>query len=137
MYTEIGFFLKGRFLSNNSIVLLSEVGEGSGALYCLTNYNGTECSTHGMWISPDGSNIIEGSSSVSIYLTRACSSLHLNRKSGAVLQTGVYMCLIPDAMNVVMNVFIGIFNVDGESYLILTELIFNFVVRFSHYITVL
>ena len=140
MYTEIGFFLNGRFLSNSSLVVVSEVGEGSGALYCLTNYNGTECLTHGMWTSPDGSNISEGSSSGIIYLTRACSSLHLNRRSGAVLHPGIYTCLIPDAMNVVSNVFIGIFDIDGQSYLgvdILTELIFNFVVRFSHCITVL
>ena len=36
-HAELGFFLDGTFLSNNSIVLLSDIGEGSNALFCLTN----------------------------------------------------------------------------------------------------
>ena len=36
-YADLGFFLNGRLLSDNSTVLLGDIGEGSGALYCLTD----------------------------------------------------------------------------------------------------
>ena len=115
IFTELGFFLNGRFFSNNSIILLSDIGENSNALYCLTNRREC-CLTDGTWISPIGLNISESFSNISFYFTRGFSSLLLNRRSRAVVPTGVYTCLIPDAESVVRYAFIVIFQIYGESH---------------------
>ena len=96
----LGFFLEGRFLPNNSIILLGDIGEGISALYCLTK-NAECCSTeaesmHYHWEFPNGSNVPEDTTA-GVYFTRGFSSIHLNRESSAVGPTGVYKCLLPDA----------------------------------------
>ena len=108
----LGFFLNGTLLSNNSIALLSDIGEGSGALYCLTNRTQC-CSTeaggeHGQWTLPDGSN--SDDTRTNLYFVRGYSSILLNRRSSAVGPTGIYTCEIPDAMNVPRNINIGIYD---------------------------
>jgi hypothetical protein len=45
-----------------------------------------------------------------IYFSRGFSSLQLNRGSSAVEPTGVYKCYIPDARNILRNVYIGLYN---------------------------
>ena len=106
MHTELGFFLNGRVLSNNSIVLLSDIGEDSGALYCLTDRE-LCCSieagdNRGLWYfvrpNPD------------IYFSKGFSSILLNRRSSEGVPTGVYRCLIPDAGDVLRNLYIGIYD---------------------------
>jgi hypothetical protein len=98
---ELGFFLNGTVLSNNSIVVLGKIREGSDALYCLTNR--TQCcgistggANRGIWKFPNGSNVGEGTTA-DVYFTRGFSSLPLSRRSSAVGPTGVYTCFIPDA----------------------------------------
>ena len=116
-YADVGFFLKGSLLSNNSIVLLRDIGEGSNALYCLTN--GTECcSNHGTWVSPNGSNISERSSVSRIYIIRSSSSLLLNQKNDTDGSTGIYTCSIPNAEGTVQAAFIGVYKsgVEGQQY---------------------
>ena len=108
----LGFFLNGTILSNNSISLLSDIGEGSGALYCLTNRTRC-CSTEsggerGQWTLPDGSD--SDDARTDLYFVRGNSSLLLNRRSSAVGPTGVYRCEIPDATNVPRNLYIGIYD---------------------------
>ena len=107
-FSGLGFFLNGTLLSNNSIALLSDIGEGTRALYCLTTRTRC-CSTeaggqHGRWILPDGSN------SDDLHFVRGYSSLLLNRRSSAVGPTGVYRCELPDARNVLRNLYIGIYD---------------------------
>jgi hypothetical protein len=82
-------------------VVLGNIGEGSDALYCLTNR--TQCcgistggANRGIWKFPDGSNVGDGTTT-DVYFTRGFSSLLLNRRSSAVVPTGAYRCLIPDA----------------------------------------
>ena len=111
MNTEIGFFLNGGVLPNNSIVAPGDIGEGSGALYCLTDRTQC-CSTEaggelGVWRSPDGSDV-SGSTTADIYLVRGFSSLLLNRRSSAVGPTGVYTCVIPDAGGDLRTLYIGV-----------------------------
>ena len=117
IYSEPGFFSNGQVLSNNSIVLLDEIGEGSDALYCLTN--GTECcSNHGTWVSPNGSNISERSSVSRIYIIQGSSSLLLNQRNGTDGSTGIYTCSIPNAEGTVQAAFIGVYRsgVEGQQY---------------------
>ena len=116
--TEIRFFLNGRILPNNSIVAPGDIGEDSGALYCLTDRTQC-CSTEaggelGVWRSPDGSDV-SGSTTADVYLVRGFSSLLLNIRSSAVGPTGVYTCVIPDAGNVLRTLYIGVWNNDTDS----------------------
>ena len=90
------------------MVLFGGIGEGSGALYCLTD--GTECcSNEGMWTSPDGSNISESSPVSRMYIIRGSSSLLLNKRNVTDGSTGIYTCSIPDADGTVQTVFIGVY----------------------------
>jgi hypothetical protein len=82
------------------MVSLSDIGEGSGALYCLTNRE-LCCSSEagqsrGAWRFPNNLGVGEDTTA-DIYFTRGFSSLLLNRRSSAVGPTGVYTCAIPDA----------------------------------------
>ena len=75
--TENIFFLNGRVLPNNSI------GEGSGALYCLTDCRSTEAGGElGVWRSPDGS-YVSGSTVADIYLVRGQVLPPQQKDSGA------------------------------------------------------
>ena len=93
------------------MVLLSDIGEGSRALYCLTNRE-LCCSfeagaNRGRWDAPNGGSV--GShTAANIYSRKGFSSLLLNRRSSVGVQTGVYTCLIPDAANVLKALYIGI-----------------------------
>ena len=94
----IGFFFKGRVLPEGSEVFHDDMGEGSSALYCLTDRE-LCCSTEaganrGRWDSPNGGSV---GNSGTLYASRGFSSLLLNKRSSAVVPTGVYTCLIPDA----------------------------------------
>ena len=119
MNADVSFFLNGRLLPNNSIVAPGDVGEGSGALYCLTDRS--QCCSReaggefGVWRSPDGSDV-SGSTTADVYLVRGFSSLLLNRRSSAVVPTGVYTCLIRDAVND-RTLSIGVYNNPSESEL--------------------
>ena len=96
-------------------MLLSDIGEGSSALYCLTDRTAC-CSSaaggrHGAWRFPNGAVVIENQSA-DVYFTRGLSSLLLNRRSSAVGPTGVYTCLIPDAQDIdsaSQTLYIGIY----------------------------
>ena len=96
-----------------------DIGEGSGALYCLTDR--TQCCLTeaggelGVWRSPDGSDV-SGSTTADVYLVRGFSSLLLNRRSSAVGPTGVYRCLVPNAGNVARTLSAGLYydNADSE-----------------------
>ena len=93
-------------------MLLSDIGEGSGGLFCLTDRTQC-CSTaaggerRGAWRFPNGNEI---STTGAIYRSRSYSSVILNKGSSAMEPTGVYMCVIPDKRNVVRNLHLGLFN---------------------------
>ena len=117
MHADVGFFLDGDLLSNNSMVLLSDIGEGSSALYCLTDMMhcclSAASASDGRWIFSDDSYANEDPTA-NFYLVRGFSSLLLNRRSSAVGPTGVYTCLIPDSSNSSRNVYIGVYTRSSE-----------------------
>ena len=113
MYAALGFFLNGVFLPKNSIVLLSNIGVGSSALFCLTNV--AECCTevdNSPWRFPNDTEVMEESSS-DVYMTRSFSSSILSRKNRTVGPTGVYSCMIPDS-NSIRSLSIGVYNNKNE-----------------------
>ena len=114
---DVGFFLDGHFPPNNSIVLLSDIGEESDALFCLTNQ--TECCLEeegeppSAWIF-NNTNI----TNTAVYFSRGLSSLVLNIGTDINVPTGIYQCLVPDAMNISTILQIGVYGVrsEGECY---------------------
>ena len=107
----VGLFFNGRLLSNNSMVFLGNIGEGSSALYCLTDRElccSVEAGTRprGLWFSPSGDVISDTNSDV--YTSKGFSSIHLNRRSTAMIPAGVYRCLLPDSGNVLRTISVTV-----------------------------
>ena len=69
-----------------------------------------------MWISPDDTNITEtdNGNTSAVYLSRGLSSLLLNVEMDTGVPTGVYQCLIPDAMNFSTILQIGVYGDSSE-----------------------
>ena len=118
VHAGVGLFFNGRLLSNNSMVLLDDIGEGSSALYCLTDRElccSDEAGTQprGLWFFPNGL-VIDRFTHLNYYTSRGFSSIHLNRRSTATTSAGVYRCLLPDAANVLRT--ISAIVVDNSKY---------------------
>jgi hypothetical protein len=110
---EVGFFVNGALLSNNSVLMLRDIGEGSSALYCLTDREqccrfGTGGADRSLWSFPDGTSVGEDATA-DIYFTRGFSSLLLNRRSSAEGPTGIYTCVIPDRGDDLRTLHIGLY----------------------------
>ena len=112
------FFLQGRVLPPNSIVLLSEIGEDSDALFCLTD-RGLCCTDNADgegWTLPDNTSVNVDMSS-DLYLARGLSSLRLNRMSSVTAPTGIFTCSIRVAQFnglVQEQLYLGAYNNESE-----------------------
>ena len=124
-------------------MFLSDIGEGSNALFCLTDT--TQCCTteagdaRGSWQYPNSSFITPDDANC-FYAIRSYSSIHLNRRSDAVAPTGIFICRLPDEeTGSGMNLYIGVYDDAGEGVLRIHCLQSHFVstIRFTHCITVL
>ena len=100
-------------------MLLSDIGEGSNALFCLTDR--TQCCTteagdaRGSWRFPNGSAVTRDDADLSFDAIRGYSSIHLNRRSDAVVPTGIYICRLPDeATGSGRNMYIGVYGDASE-----------------------
>ena len=103
-------------------MLLSDIGEGSNALFCLTDR--TQCCTteagqrRGSWRFPNGSLVTRDDANLDFYAIRGYSSICLNRRSDAVAPTGIFICRLPDeATGFGMKLFIGIYDDASEGVL--------------------
>ena len=130
MHVGLGFFLNGRVLSNNSIVLLSDIGEGSSALYCLTD--GVECciaeagANRGAWRYPDRSNV-GAARTDAFYYIEGYSSISLNKRSSTTGPTGTYTCSLPNSTETTpRNLHIGIYANEAEGEIICMHKGFDF-----------
>ena len=119
---EVGFLLNGRLLPIHSIVLFSDIGEDSSALYCLTDRE--QCCSdetggrHGQWMFPEGGDV-SNNKNIDIYIRRGFSSIRLNRKRNIMMPTGVYMCLIPDSNSTSNRILrIGIYSNGSQGNLV-------------------
>ena len=118
----VSFWLKGAFYQNNSIINLEDIGEGVGSLLCLTNL--TACcrisyarSALGNWFFPNGTRVPSSNVQWDFHRTRGHMRVPLRRRRGGV--TGIYSCVIPDAMNVTQTIYIGVYSANngtGEWY---------------------
>ena len=101
-------------------MLLSDIGEGSEALFCLTP--SPECCTNpnrGQWRSPSDSAFPTSTSS-NIYFSRGNSFLSLNRMSDVTEPTGIFLCRIPRISGgPTENVHVGVYQNEDEGIIII------------------
>ena len=108
----VQFQLGDQTYSNDSEVLLTDIGEGDNALLCLTD--NTQCCRGGdnpnggglgEWYFPDGTLVPTGNNT-NIYRNRDLSAVRLNRKNNAQSPIGVYRCEVPDASGTSQSIYI-------------------------------
>ena len=100
---------------------LEDIGEGVDALHCVTDQNACCRTLHtgvnmsiGNWYFPNGSRVLGSGGQRDFLRTRGQSVVRLHRRRGGV--NGIYHCEIPDAMNVIQTIYIGVYTADtGES----------------------
>ena len=98
----VGFFLRGVLYPNNSVVSLTDIGEGYNALHCLTNL--TTCCRErdgdgaGEWFLPgQTSPVVDvNAPNASFTRSRGPSAVLLNRRAGVMGPTGLFTCHVPD-----------------------------------------
>ena len=127
-------------------MFLSDIGEGSNALFCLTNR--TQCCTteagleQGGWRFPNAFSVSLDDTSLDFYRIRGYSSVRLNRRSDAVAATGIFTCRISTYQSESnTNLYIGVYDDAGEGVLgmhcLLSMSHYISTIRFTHCITVL
>ena len=124
---DVWFSLRGTTYQNNSLVALEDIGEGSDALLCRTNL--TDCCRPSYdytgfiwlyppssWFFPNGILVPSPGEQWDFYRTRGQMMVLLNRRRGGV--GGIYSCEIPDSMNVIRTIYIGVYAGNtGEFYI--------------------
>jgi hypothetical protein len=106
--SALHFELGGTTYLNNSVVLVSNIGEEDDALLCTTDNQ--ECCTNrqGEFHYPDGSQVPTFSAGQDFYRNRGSQFIRLNRRNGALSPTGRYRCDIPDASGNTQSIFISV-----------------------------
>ena len=105
----VSFWFRGTTYQNNSLVNLEDIGEGGDALRCVTDQ--TACCRAprvGNWYFPNGTRVPSSGTQWDFHRTTGQSVLLLHRRTGGV--TGIYSCVIPDAMNVIQTIYIGVYS---------------------------
>ena len=69
----------------------------------------------GNWFFPNGTRVPSSGHHWDFHRTRGHMRVPLQRRRGGV--TGIYHCVIPDAMNVTQTIYIGVYSANnGECY---------------------
>jgi len=109
----VRFSLNGITYQNNSLVTLEDIGEGEGALLCMTDL--TVCCRPpyasgqvGNWFFPNGTRVPSSGVQWDFHRTRGQNAVFLHRRRGGV--NGIYSCVIRDAMNVTQIIYIRMYS---------------------------
>ena len=106
-FPVVGFQLNGQFHASGSSLSLSSIGEGEGALLCVTD--GTCCTPPnraGEFYYPDNTPVHTEGSGDDLYRDRGEQMIRLHRRNGATSPTGTYKCEIPDSSGDSQEIFI-------------------------------
>ena len=118
--TGVYFQLSGVNYNNNSIVSITDIGEGnSDSLLCFTNnINCCESLRRGEWYFPNNmSEVRTEGEGYSFYRDRGQSVVRLHRRHNATIPTGPFCCEIPDANYATQRVCITVeFGTDQHDY---------------------
>ena len=109
---DVWFSLRGTIYQNNSLMILEDIGEKDDALLCVTKK--TDCCSGsypsiagGSWLFPNGTRVPSTSNQWNFYRTRHQMVVRLSRRRGG--EDGIYFCKIPDSMNVIQTIYIGVY----------------------------
>ena len=112
-------------------MILEDIGEGDGALLCITNYSaccrppytGDMESALGNWYFPNGTRLPSLAAIADerwdFYMNRGQMVVRLHRRRGGV--EGIYHCEIPDTMNVTQTIYIGVYNANTGKVLVILK----------------
>ena len=102
---------------NNSVVSLTDIGEGYSALHCLTSLTtccrGADGGSAGEWFLPGQTSPVvdvnaPNAGTESFTRNRGPSAVLLNRRTSAVGPTGLYTCQVPDGNGMERTLYIGV-----------------------------
>ena len=108
---------------NNSLVTLEDIGEWANALLCVTDkttccrlpYTASEIRTAiGNWFFPNGTRVQSAGTLCDFYRIRDQMIVLMNRRRGGV--TGIYHCVLPNAMNFTQAIYIGVYTASTGEY---------------------
>ena len=114
---DVRFSLNGTTYQNNSLVTLEDIGAGDNALLCITNLSAccrpvTGENGGGSWFFPNGTRV--PGSSEQFHRTRAKMMVLLNHRRGG--EDGIYHCVIPDSLNALQTIYIGVYTSDSGEW---------------------
>ena len=90
--TGLTLMLNNQPIASGCDVIITDIGEHSRALICMTD-NATCCSNQrGHWLFPDGSPVSGNRSGGDIYRTRGPQIVFLHRRNNALGPLGSYCC---------------------------------------------
>ena len=112
----IKFKLRDMTYQNNSLVVLEDIGERGDALFCITDffncctplYTSEMKSVLGNWFFPNETRVPSSGHNWDFHRTRGHMVVRLHRRRGGA--EGIYRCEIPDAMNVIQTIYIGVYS---------------------------
>jgi len=109
--------LNGVYLTNNSIVINTDIGTGTAALSCTTTY--TPCCSsvnpETQWYFPNGTQV-PNNPALPYQRTRAPTGRVILNRNSESTTTGIFHCDIPDASGVTQSLYVGIYDMStGES----------------------
>ena len=114
--TAVGFFLRGVLYPNNSVVSLTDKGEGYNALHCLTDLitccRGKNGGSAGEWFLPGQISPVVGvnapnAGTESFTRSRGPSAVLLNHRTSTG-PTGLFTCQVPDGSGTNRTLYIGV-----------------------------
>ena len=104
---------------------LEDIGEKNASLLCMTNV--TACcqqsqtgSVLGNWLFPNETRVPSSGEKWDFYRARGQSVVRLDRRRGGV--DGIYHCEIPDLMNVIQIMYIGVYSASTGKVLVILKI---------------
>ena len=108
-YVRNYFELNGKVYLNNSVLSLTDIGEGESALFCKTDKAeccGTRPNRFGEFYYPNGVKVPIEKLQETFYRSRGEQHIRLNRREEGNPTTGMYSCEIPNADDVLVKIYI-------------------------------
>ena len=95
---------------------LEDIGDNGDGLLCMTNftaccqkpYIGENGSAVGNWFFPNRTKVFSAGAQGDFHITRGQMEVALQRRRGG--EEGIYSCEIPDSMNIVQTIYIGVYS---------------------------